>query len=104
MVAARASLYALSRRPLSSIVEGASLIKTLYRKLHVRVGVMLLALGGLPFIVWGQEPMRRPPERRSPPSEKCTTSTPCRNVTREVVKIEESSRCNFPMGNKPIFA
>ena len=69
--------------------------------MHIRVGVTLLALGGLPFVAWGQEPTTAPsPQASFPPSEKCTTATPCRNVTGEVVKIEESYWVQFPNGQQ----
>jgi hypothetical protein len=35
-----------------------------------------------------------------PPSAKCATATPCRNVTGEVVKIEESYWIQFPNGQQ----
>jgi hypothetical protein len=39
----------------------------------------------------GQEtPVVPPPQATFPPSENCTANTPCKNVTGEVVKIEES--------------
>jgi hypothetical protein len=37
-----------------------------------------------------------PPQATFPPSTKCATATPCRNVTGEVVKIEESYWIQFP--------
>jgi hypothetical protein len=41
-----------------------------------------------------------PPQATFPPSTKCATATPCRNVTGEVVKIEESYWIQFPNGQQ----
>ena len=37
---------------------------------------------------------------RFPPSDKCTTATPCRDVVGEIVKIEESYWVKLPNGNQ----
>lgn len=76
-------------------------MKTRFRHMAVKVGVILLASGGGSFVAWGQEPSTTtPPQATFPPSTNCTTATPCRNVTGEVVRIEESYWVQFPNGQQ----
>ena len=79
-------------------------MKTRFRHMAVKVGVILLASSGVSFIAWGQEPSTTtPPQATFPPSTSCTTATPCRNVTGEVVRSKNPIGFNFPMGNRPTF-
>ena len=70
-------------------------------KKEVSLGLMLVGLCCIPVVSLGQEPTTAPPPQAAfPPSDKCTTGTPCRNVTGEVVKIEESYWIQFPNGQQ----
>jgi len=75
-------------------------MKTRFRHMAVKVGVILLASGGVSFVAWGQEPSTTPPQATFPLSASCTTATPCRNVTGEVIRIEESYWVQFPNGQQ----
>jgi hypothetical protein len=70
-------------------------------KKEVYVGLMLGGLFCISAVALGQEQTTTPPPQATfPPSDKCTTATPCRNVTGEVVKIEESYWIQFPNGQQ----
>jgi hypothetical protein len=61
----------------------------------------LLAFSGLPIVAWGQEfTITARPQATFPPSANCTTASPCRNVTGEVIKIEESYWIQLPNGQQ----
>ena len=67
----------------------------------VQTGMVLLALGSLPIVAWGQEStISAPPQATFQPSANCSTASPCRNVTGEVVKIEESYWIQLPNGQQ----
>lgn len=70
-------------------------------KKEVRLGLLIVVLCSVPFTSLAQEPTTTPtPQATFPPSDKCTTGTPCRNVMGEVVKIEESYWIQFPNGQQ----
>ncbi len=70
-------------------------------KTEVRLGFVLVAFCGMPLISFAQEPTTTgPPQATFPQSAKCTTASPCRHVTGEVVKIEESYWIQFPNGQQ----
>ena len=61
----------------------------------------MAGLCGVPLGSFAQEHAVTPPSQVAfPPSDKCTTASPCRNVTGEVVKIEESYWIQFPNGQQ----
>ena len=73
--------------------------------------LMMLIIGSLsvPTVALSQEQTIVPPQTAPtiqgtmpafPPSDKCSTSTPCRNVAGEVVKIEESYWIQQPDGTQ----
>ena len=65
------------------------------------LGLMLAGLCCLPSVSLGEEQTTTPPPQATfPPSDKCTTASPCRNVTGEVIKIEESYWIQFPNGQQ----
>ncbi|MCC2640771.1 MAG: hypothetical protein K0S45_1184 [Nitrospira sp.] len=70
-------------------------------KTEVSLGFMLVGLCFMPVASLAQVEITTPPPQATfPPSERCTTATPCRNVTGEVVKIEESYWIQFPNGQQ----
>ena len=74
-------------------------MKTMF--MPVRTGMVVLAFSGLPIVAWGQEStITAPPQATFEPSANCSTATPCRNVTGEVVKIEESYWIQLPNGQQ----
>ena len=63
--------------------------------------MLALCLGSVPTIALGEEPSTPVPAQATfPPSEKCTTNTPCRNVAGEIVRIEESYWIRLPNGQQ----
>lgn len=70
-------------------------------KTEVNLGLILVGLCCMPLVAFGDEQTTTaPPQATFPPSARCSTTTPCRNVTGEVVKIEESYWIQFPNGQQ----
>jgi hypothetical protein len=78
-------------------------------RLRVSLGILGIGLLILPANSFSQEQTTvTPPPQTSvqghipafPPSDKCSTSTPCRNVEGEIVKIEESYWIQQPNGTQ----
>ena len=78
-------------------------------KIHVGLGVIAIGLLSLPMGALSQErtTTTAPPQTTIqgtmpafPPSDKCSTSAPCRNVAGEIVKIEESYWIQQPNGTQ----
>ena len=67
---------------------------------HIAIGAAFLALVAVPSGSWGEENVvispkegvvnPKAPMPEFPPTPNCTTSSPCRNVLGEIVRIEES--------------
>jgi hypothetical protein len=70
-------------------------------KTKLGLALVLGVVCTMPLVSVSQESTTTPPPQATfPPSEKCTIATPCRNVTGEVVKIEESYWIQFPNGQQ----
>lgn len=78
------------------------------QKSHIGLGVLTVGLLSVPAVSLSQERTTTgpAPDRTSiqsempafPPSDKCSTSSPCRNVEGQIVKIEESYWIKQPDG------
>jgi len=65
------------------------------------VGIAISGLLALPSLLLGQEPQVTGEQSVNfPPSYKCSTSSPCRNVTGEIFRIEESYWVKTPEGRE----
>lgn len=70
-------------------------------KREMILACLAVALWYAPTVSFSQEQATTPPPQIAfPPSDKCTTGTPCRNVVGEIVKIEESYWIQFPNGQQ----
>ena len=78
-------------------------------RLHVSLGILAIGLLILPANSFSQKQTTVTPSPQTavqghipafPPSDKCSTSTPCRNVEGEIVKIEESYWIKQPNGTQ----
>jgi hypothetical protein len=76
-------------------------------KIHIGLAVLAASLFSVPIISLSQERTTEGSHPQAavqstmpvfPPSGKCSTSTPCRNVEGEIVKIEESYWIKQPNG------
>jgi hypothetical protein len=79
-------------------------------KLQIGLAIVTASLFTVPIVSMSQERTTTGPEKAPdqaniqstmpafPPSDKCSTSSPCRNVEGEIVKIEESYWIKQPNG------
>ena len=76
-------------------------------KIHIGLAMLAAGLFSIPMVSLSQERTTEGAQPEAaiqstmpvfPPSAKCSTSTPCRNVEGEIVKIEESYWIKQPNG------